>query len=262
MWHHERHQRIVALVNTFNQLSTDKLAEELEVSKETVRRDLLHLEKLGELKRIHGGVISVSKEEPPINIRSQLNVNEKKELVKIARSQVKSGQTLFIDAGSTTTLLAEELTKLSGLMVITNSWEVAYILESSRKESDTAASNEVLLLEGKVNPQLKSTYGPSTINRIHGYQADIALLSPVGLDADYGASSYDHDEAAIAEAMVSRAEKVALLVDHSKIGKTSRVSYCPTSRIDLLISDRPVENPRLCAALSDTARILPNESGF
>ncbi|WP_249979270.1 DeoR/GlpR family DNA-binding transcription regulator [Vreelandella olivaria] len=256
MWHHERHQRICSLINTFNQLSTEKLASELGVSKETVRRDLLHLEAVGELQRIHGGAISVNKEEPPINIRSKLHVNEKKSMVKLARSQIKSGQTLFVDAGSTTTLLAEELNKLSGLIVITNSWDVAYILESCNQEEGASGSNQVILLGGKVNPQLKSTFGQQTVSEIHTYRADMALLSPVGIEATFGASSYDHDEAAVAQAMVNNADKVLLLADHSKIGKVSRVSYCPTKRVDFLISDQPINDALMMDALHQSAEVL------
>lgn len=256
MWHHERHQRICSLINTFNQLSTERLVEELGVSKETIRRDLLHLEKVGELKRIHGGALSINKEEPPINVREKLNVNEKKAMVKRARNEIKSGQTLFIDAGSTTTLLAEELKKLSGLIVITNSWEVAYLLESCNQEQGVSGSNEVILLGGKINPQLKSTFGQHTISEIHKYRADIALLSPVGLDASFGASSFDHDEAAIAEAMVNNADKVLLLADRSKIGKVSRVSYCPINRLDILITDKAIKDASLLDALKKGARVI------
>lgn len=259
MWHHERHQRICSLINTFNQLSTERLVDELGVSKETIRRDLLHLEKAGELKRIHGGALSINKEEPPINVREKLNVNEKKSMVKRARNEIKSGQTLFIDAGSTTTLLAEELKKLSGLIIITNSWEVAYLLESCNQEEGVSGSNQVVLLGGKINPQLKSTFGQHTISEIYKYRADMALLSPVGLDAHFGASSFDHDEAAIAEAMVNNADKVLLLADHSKIGKVSRVSYCPIKRIDFLITDQTIKDPLILDALNKSAALITSE---
>lgn len=256
MWHHERHQRICSLINTFHQLSTERLVDELNVSKETIRRDLLHLEKSGELKRIHGGAISFKKEEPPINVREKLNVNEKKLMVKRARNEIKNGQTLFIDAGSTTTLLAEELKKLSGLIVITNSWEVAYLLETGNQEVGVSGSNQVILLGGKINPQLKSTFGQNTVSEIYKYRADMALLSPVGLDAHFGASSFDHDEAAVAGAMVNNADKVLLLADRSKIGKVSRVSYCPIKRIDFLITDQEIKEPTIVDALKKSATLI------
>lgn len=256
MWHHERQQRICSLVNTFNQLSTERLADELGVSRETIRRDLLHLEDLGELRRIHGGAVSIGKEEPPINVRSNLNINEKKLMAKLARSQVKSGQTLFVDAGSTTALLAEELKKLSGLIVITNSWDVAYALESCNQEEGSSGNNEIILLGGKINPQLKSTFGKKTISEICKYRADMALLSPVGIDANFGASSYDHDEATIAESMVRNADKVLILADHSKIGKVSRVSYCPIKEVDFLVSDKSIKDPLILESLHRKSEVI------
>lgn len=256
MWHQERYQRICTLLDTFQRLSTERLASELGVSRETVRRDLLYLERRGELRRIHGGAMTTRPQEPPIDVRAKTRIEEKRTIAKLTRNEISSGQTLFIDAGTTTTLLAEELSTLEGLVVVTNSIAVALKLSPAPREAHTTSSNRVILLGGDVNSALQATFGAKTIGEIHRYRADLALLSPVGIDAAHGATSYDHDEAEIAAAMAACASRIALLADHSKIGRASRLSYCRASRIDLLVSDRPIDDPALLDALAERGRIL------
>lgn len=234
MWQAERFQRIRALLTTLQRVSTDRIVAELDVSRETVRRDLLELEALGELKRVHGGAVKLD-DEPPIAERAQTRVKHKRALARAAASLISSGQTLLLDAGSTTAILAEELAKLSGLTVITNSFDVALRLNGAGTLAER--TNEVIVLGGSLGDRLPATFGESTIAEIHRYHADLALLSPVGVDARYGATSFDPREAEVARAMVANAAHTVILADYSKIGVRSRVSYCPAERIDRLITN-------------------------
>src|SRR5699024_2476479 len=121
----ERLERIRTLLGTFQHLSTKHIAADHGVSRETVRRDVLKLEELGYLKRVFGGVSSLEvKEEAPIETRTQVNQKEKQKIARAAVNLVTPGQTVFIDAGSTVTAFADELAKLAGLTIITNSFEV------------------------------------------------------------------------------------------------------------------------------------------
>lgn len=230
MWQEDRHQRIRGLLSTFKRVTTDRIADELGVSRETVRRDLIELETLGELRRVHGGAVKVH-DEPPLDKRSHLRVQAKRALARAAVREVESGQMLFIDAGSTTAILADELARLSGLTVITNSFDVALRMNGG------ARANRVVVLGGEPGADLPATFGEITVAEIQRYRADLALLSPVGIDAVHGATSFDQGEAEVARAMVAGARRVVILADHGKIGIASRVSYCPVSRIDRLVTD-------------------------
>lgn len=234
MWQEERYQRIRALLSTLQRVTTDRLMAELNVSRETVRRDLAALEEQGELKRIHGGAIRVE-DEAPIAERAHSNVKFKRDLARAAVSLVTRGQTIFVDAGTTTAILAEELAKLGGLTVITNSFEVALTL---RTPAECGRTNEVIVLGGSLGERAPATVGPTTVAEIGRYRADLALISPTGIDVHRGACNYDHREAEVARAMVDNAEQVFILADYSKIGVESRVSFCPLERIDLLITNR------------------------
>jgi DeoR family fructose operon transcriptional repressor len=236
MWQEDRHQRIRALLSTLNRVSTERIMADLGVSRETVRRDLLDLEALGELRRVHGGAIKPA-DEAPIAERAQTHVKSKKAIAKAATSVVASGQTLFIDAGTTTAALADELAKLANLTVITNSIDVALKMRGAPEQRESWA-NEVILLGGSISDRALSTTGDTTILDIQRYRADIALLSPVGVDPRHGATNYDRAETEVARAMIGNADSVVILADYSKIGQHSRIAYCAPEKIDLLITNR------------------------
>lgn len=243
MWQEERYQRIRALLSTLQQVSTDRIVGELGVSRETVRRDLLELEALGELRRVHGGAVPVHSE-PPIAERVHTRVKYKRAIARLAASLTASGQTLFLDTGSTTSVLADELARQSGLTIITNSFDVARKIGAAGN-----GANEVLMLGGTVGGPVCATAGGVTVAEIHRYRADLALLSPVGVDAECGATSYDLREADVARAMADNARQRVLLADFSKIGVCSRMSYCAANRIDHLVTNASAQALPAYAAL-------------
>ncbi len=130
----ERHQRIRALLTALHRVTTDRIAADLGVSRETVRRDVVELETRGELRRVHGGVVAVGPEpEPPIAVRTQVRQKEKRAIAKAAARLVAPGQTLFLDFGSTVSALAEELATLSGLTIVTNAFGVAQAIADGKR---------------------------------------------------------------------------------------------------------------------------------
>lgn len=213
-----RLQRIRALLMTMKQVSTERIINELGVSRETARRDIIELEAQGLARRVHGGLVALGENtpEPPLRVRSAAMAKEKRAIARAAARLVLPGQTLFLDAGSTTTLLAQELRTLSGLTIITNSLQAALAL-SAAEEHETL-NNEVILLGGAMSAGAQQTRGEFTVGEIYRFRADVALLSPVGIEAKNGASSFHPHEAAIARAMVQQASRLILLADHSKLG--------------------------------------------
>nr|QIH41657.1 DeoR/GlpR transcriptional regulator [Vibrio ziniensis] len=236
-----RLHRICALLSTLNHVSTDMIIQHLCVSRETVRRDVLKLEAQGRLRRVHGGVISNDYEpEPPLIVRTSVKGKEKRAITSAAVKQLRSGQTVFIDAGSTTSLLTEPLMSMSGLTIITNSLEIAGKLSSN--ENNLPLQHDVILLGGHMGSVAQATAGEATISELSRYRADIALLSPVGISVRSGASSFSHQEAAIAAAMVSHAKSTFILADSSKLGVTSRIVYAEPTQITKLITDEEAKS--------------------
>lgn len=243
MWVEDRFRRLRDLLNTFGHVTVERMMAELDVSRETIRRDLVELEALGEIRRVHGGAI-LAEREPPMDVRAVSGIKEKRAIAKAATALVRSGQTLFLDAGTTTATFAEALSALVGLHVITNSVAVAANLSASVSAPGTSgiedrpSANQVFLIGGHFNNTIGATYGSSAISEIQRYQADIAFLSPVGVDAEHGASNFVSEEAELARAMSLNARRTIILADYSKIGVRSRIAYCPPERISMLLTNQ------------------------
>lgn len=242
MWSQERHNKIIALLNERQRLTTEMFAKELGVSRETIRRDLIELEQSGKLSRVHGGAIpgQVQPEASYVE-REQLHRQEKQAIAHAATSLLRPGQSCFMDAGSTTHALARELLSCRDLRVITNSVAVASTL--ARHDSI-----EVLLLGGKLSVDLPATYGEFTVAEINRHRVDIALISPVSLDAEVGAMNYIWQEGCVAQAMLARARQRVLLADAKKLGLHSRMKICSCSEVDVLVTDKAAD-PRHLEAL-------------
>ena len=223
--------------------------------RDTVRRDLLELEGAGELRRVHGGAVATGPEpEPPLAVRLVARQKEKRAIAKAAVSLLRPGQTVFLDAGSTTSMLAEEIATLSGMTVITNSLNIA--LKLAGADEGRAARNETRLLGGNIDVKSQATHGDGTLEDIRRFRADVALLSPVGLHAKHGAMSFEHHEAAVARAMAEQAQQVVILADHSKIGHASRVTYVRSADIDIVVTDAKARENAGLAALRKTCERL------
>jgi len=248
-----RLHRIRALLSTLNQVSTERIIKELGISRETARRDIIELEAQGLARRVHGGLVAIATQpEPPLTVRRAAQAKEKQAIAQAAAQLLQPGQTLFLDAGSTTTLLAEALRTMSGLTILTNSLQAALALSAG--EEHESLNNQIILLGGNMSAGAHQTRGEITVGEIMRYRADVALLSPVGIDAKSGATSSHPHEAAIARAMVNQSKQCYLLADHSKLGVVSRTVYAPPQEIDLLITDNGGDKP---AALEALHQVLP-----
>jgi DeoR family fructose operon transcriptional repressor len=246
MWVAERHRRILDLLQAHHRLTTEHFAEALGVSRETVRRDLIELERSGQLARVHGGAVPPAvapavPPEPAYLERTGLRQPQKRHIARLAAALIQPGQACFLDAGSTTLALADELALRDGLIVVTNSVDAATVLARH-------ARHEVHLLGGQLETDVPATYGEQTVAEIGRLQVDWALVSPVGFDAVNGAMDYLWNEATVARAMLSRARQRVVLADASKLGRASRIQICPTAEVDVLVTDTEAE-PGAVAAL-------------
>lgn len=256
MLQEERFIRIRMLLASLSRVSTERITQELNCSRETVRRDIVQLEAQGVLRRVHGGVVMPGPQpEPPLAVRQAVREREKRAIARAALQQLSPGQTLLLDAGSTTMLLAEELSALSGMTVVTNGLNVA--LKLAAADAGRSPRNQVILLGGQPDPEVHATYGAITVAEIHRYRADVALLSPVAIHAQHGASSFDHREASVARAMATQAQRLIVLADHHKIGQASRVVYAGLADIDTIITDAAARHsPGLAALKAAGAQLL------
>ena len=252
MWAQDRQQRILLLLAAQRQLSTEHLARELQISRETLRRDLVGLEDAGKLSRVHGGVtLAGPREEVSFTAPRTVQHAELKRMAAVASELVRPGECCFIEAGSATAALARVLASVPDIAVITNSIEVASIMRAGRTDAD------VILLGGQVAEENPATYGELTLQMVEQFSADIAILSPASVHGEQGAMSRNASQAAVGRAMVSRSGRLIMLADSGKIGQTSRAVLAKCDDIDVLVTDSNAEQAALDAlTAAGVGRIL------
>lgn len=236
MWSHERQAKILEELSASGKVHTNRLADLLAVSRETIRRDLLELEENGSLNRVHGGALPMARDihpEPAFTERLSAYADVKRAIGKLGASLIPPGSTLFIDAGTTTLAFARELSTDQDHRIITNSIEIAQLL-SARKD------NKTLLLGGTPHCDVPCTYGELTLSEIDRFLADIAIISPVAYHSVRGASSYELHEAEVARTMIRNSRRCIMLCHSEKVGEESRVTICRPEEIDVLITDSDV----------------------
>ena len=245
MWQEERQQKIRTLLAAYGQVSIDRIVDEFGVSRETIRRDLMDMETAGELKRVRGGAVPAMREDPAFGVRITQRLQEKRAICLRALGLLRSGQTLFMDAGSTASTMAETLagpTGLTDLTVITNSLDIATRL--AERPGEPSRGIKMVLLGGDVKLDPVETYGAATVIDIQRFRADVAVISPWAVDPARGAMNHFLHSAEVARAMIANSAATVILADHSKIGVTSRAVFCPIAEIDHLVVDAKArDNP-------------------
>ena len=234
----QRRREIVAAVEGRQRISVDALAATLEVSRETIRRDLSVLSERGLLRKVHGGAVSIqTASESAFAKRVRHQRIEKQAIARRAATLFSPGDSLFIDAGSTTAAFAVELARRDRVTVITNSVEVAASLWGA------AAGHRAYLLGGRYSGEVAETLGPMALELIDRLQADHAVLTIGAVDPLHGFMDYNIEEAAIAQAMIRQARSTTVLADSTKLARTALVKVCGLEAVARLVTDRPPPEP-------------------
>ncbi len=223
----ERQLLIQSLIKEHQTVKVDELAEKLNVSPNTIRRDLTMLEKQGVLKRTQGGAVlgEISPSSPlrqSFDLRSGKNIAEKERIGKCAAKLIQPGSTIILDAGTTTQQLVNHITTIERLTVATNSLEIAYSLIPSQNLT-------VILSGGILMGNSRSLIGlpaEQFFSRIH---ADQLFVATCGVSLEKGLSNGNMHETPIKQKMIEVAKEVILLADHEKFGK---VALSPFASLD------------------------------
>ncbi|MCW2792727.1 MAG: transcriptional regulator, DeoR family [Nocardioides sp.] len=234
MYAEERQQAMAQLVAEHGRLSVNVLAEQYDVTTETVRRDLSTLERMGLVRRVHGGAIpahSLSVIESGIVERDSANTVEKERIARAALELLPpAGSTILLDAGSTTNRFASLLPRDLRLTVVTHAVPVAARLAGNPQI-------ELILLPGRVRTTTQAAVGADTVAALAHLRADVVFLGTNGLTVEHGLSTPDRDEAATKRAMVASARRAVVLADASKVGIESTLRFAALDEIDVLVTD-------------------------
>jgi len=233
-----RQIRLLQHVHAHGTSSLEDLAQYLEVTVQTVRRDVRRLSEAGLLARFHGGASLPNStiENIAYHQRENLHAEGKTRIAQAVARAVPNDCSLLINIGTTTEAIAKALMNHSGLRVITNNINVAAILSRNDR-------CEVIVAGGVVRPRDNGIIGEATVDFIRQFKVDIALIGISGIEEDGSLRDYDYREVKVTQAIMAHAREVWLATDASKFNRQAMVQVASLSQIDRLFTDEKPPAP-------------------
>ncbi len=234
----ERRQRIIEILRDQGAVRVDDLGHQFEVSEMTIRRDLDILEKKGCLERTHGGALAIHymAGESPYSVKDKDNHALKEAIGREAALLIEDGETVFINSGSTTLQVILHLAYRKGIRVVTNNVAAALALPE-----DTEL--DLILVGGQYRRQSGCTVGDFASRVLSEIVPTRAILGTDGLSLKAGMTSPIPQEATLTRMMLERIRgQVVVVADHEKIGRVASFFTAPISVIDILVTDKELDN--------------------
>lgn len=207
----ERQTRIVELIQERGSVQVEDLAEELKVSTMTIRRDLVKLQQDNRVERCHGG--AVAKQEVDYADKRISHKNEKRKIAEKCASFIKEGNTVFLDAGTTTYEIAEFIKEMSDILVVTNDLEIAGLLKNS--------SVDLMLCGGVVQKSTGSTMGYYATQMLADFHFDIGFFGAASINEEFQVTTPTVDKAFMKRETRKQCRYAYLAVDASKFHRQS-----------------------------------------
>ena len=227
----DRQKTIMECLKRTHRVKVQEMVLLFQVSEMTIRRDFENLEQQGLLRRIHGGaeLVSVRSFEPAVSTRLLQQQKEKAAIVKKAMEYIAYDETILIDAGSTTFMLAQQLFPGMDLKVVTNSLDIAG--ETLRRKVNT------IMLGGVLLPSTSSGVGLLTQESLRQLSIEKAFMGTSGLTLEHGFSNENLFEVEVKRQMINVSQEVTILADSSKLGRKSLGSFASLGDVNRVITD-------------------------
>lgn len=227
----DRHRLIIEQLSLHDRASVAELAELAGTSEMTIRRDLEMLESRGALRRVHGGAVKValSGTDLPYGLRALTNHDAKERIGKAAADSLVTGETVILDTGSTTAAVARAMVGRT-LTVTPLSLHSLFPLSLSE-------GIQLMLPGGRVRPGELSIVGGMTEAAFTDFRYDTFVIGCCGIDAEQGATAIDLEDVRIKRAAITASRRRIVVATAEKLGRVTLARICPTSQIDLLVTD-------------------------
>lgn len=236
MFQVERQEKIVKILEEKPRVTVEELANLLDVTPMTIRRDLKYLESVQIISRTFGGAVLKSKLTLELSHKEKelQNTKEKQRIGNAAAEWVEDGQTVILDAGTTTMEVAKQLLRRQNLTIVTNDVLIAAYL--------VVASNFAIYCTGdRVQNITGACMGSRAIQFLKQIYADIAFIGTSSVDVELGVSGPTSEKAELKKEIILSAEKTILVADNSKFNKKSINKICSLKELSLIISDRDLD---------------------
>lgn len=251
MGRYERWNRLMEMLASTGKLDVEGTADTLGVSAATVRRDFEQLAAQQMVTRTRGGAVANAVAyDLPLRYKTARHAPEKQRIGAAAADLVQRAHIVGLNGGTTTTEAARAIGAATDsqdgagpVTIVTNALNIA-------NELTVRPHVKIVVTGGVARPQSYELIGPLAHSILDEVALDVVLLGVDALDPQAGASAHDEGEASINRLMVTRANKVVVLTDSSKLGHRAFAKICPTSGIDVVITDGSADR-RVVDALTE-----------
>lgn len=234
----ERQAYILHQVNLHNKVLSSTLCSEINVSEDTIRRDLQELADEGKVIKVHGGALSQSFNQVHFPINGVYSQNQKKTIAKKAVGLIRNGMFILTSGGTTIIEMGRSLPPQLKATFISGS--IPAVLEYMHHPNI-----EVILIGDKISKNSKITVGSEAIAKIKQVKADICFLGTNAIDAENGITDNDWEVVQVKKAMIESCKKVVCLAIAEKVNTVQPIQVCELSDIDTLITELEPGNPIL-----------------
>lgn len=233
----ERQSFILRQVNLHNKVLSVDLSQQMDVSEDTIRRDLNEMAEQGKLIKVHGGALSRSFH---LSIASDnvYALNSKKHIAMKACRLIKDGMFVLTTGGTTIIELAKALPPELSATFITVSLPAAY-------EYIHHPNIEVIFLGDRISRSSQISIGGSVVSRIKGIKADLCFLGTNAIDLQHGITDNDWEVVEVKKAMIESSDQVVSLAITEKLNTAQRIKVCDITRISTLVTELDPGDPLL-----------------
>lgn len=243
----ERLERILIRINENAYVTINELMLWFNVSKPTIMRDLTKLENQGLINKTHGGATSLypkTKFEPTHSMKESHAIDKKHQIAKKAIQFIQPGETILIDSGSTTLLLAQQLVFFNDVTVITNDLKIAMTLSENE-------NIDLVVLGGQKRKGVYSLIGSIPENILVNLYVDKVFIGADAIDFDKGITNSNLDEVNLKKIMLQISNKVILLADSSKFNHTAFARIGDLELVDYIVTDYEITEKSILDKLKE-----------
>lgn len=234
----ERHQYIVHQVNLHNKVLLADLSEQIEVSTDTIRRDLQELSEAGKIIKVHGGALSPSFHNGHHSSKEVYAYTQKKIIARKAASLIKNG--MFVLTGGGTTIIEMARALPPDLQATFISGSIPALFEYANHPNIV-----VIAIGDKISKNSKITVGSEAISKIRELRVDLCFMGINAINLSTGVSDNDWDIVQVKKAMIDSAQRLVCLTISEKINSQQPIQICDIKKINTLITELPPDDPVL-----------------
>ena len=253
----ERKNEILEIVNSRKSVTVEELSRELFVSGATIRRDLKVMEGQGLIRRSHGGAVPFksSADESAFEVRARENVAEKRIIASLASRFIKNGISVFMDSSTTTGFIVPYLNNSNYVSVTTTGLRNAILLSQT-------SNVKIYIAGGICANHSNSITGTDTMDYISRIHADLAFLSCSGVSASAGFTDADIEQAKLKQQMRKNSDKVIMMCDSTKFGKTFMCKDFDFDEVDYLVTEKKPPEEFIEKISASSCTLLVDDENF